>query len=315
MDFHGIDLNLLVAFDALMNERNVTRAATQVGVSQPAMSAALSRLRTLLGDPLFQRSGTGLVPTARARDLASPVAAALRQIEAAMISQPVFQPETASMTFRLGLQDYPTLILLPALLAALERTVPGIALNVLAFNDRDAAVDLLDDGAIDVAIGVLPAHTDARILTRPLLRDEFVTIVSADHPAAGRPLDLNAYLDLRHVLVSPEGQLHGLVDQALAQQGRQRKLALTVPHIFAVPDVVARTGMAATILKRVAQHSQAGHRLVLLPPPLPLPEIDFHQIWHRRGDSHPAQRWFREFIAQQAAALQSPSGSKGRGWP
>jgi len=301
MDFHGVDLNLLVAFDALMNERNVTRAATQVGVSQPAMSAALSRLRILLGDPLFQRSSAGLIPTPRARDLAAPVAAALRQIEAAMVSQPVFQPETASVTFKLGLQDYPTMVMLPALLEALERTVPGVSLNVHAFNDRDAAVDLLDAGVIDAAIGVSPTHTDARILTRPLLRDAFVTIVSGDHPAARGPMDLDTYLDLRHVLVSPEGQLHGLVDQTLAQQGKRRNLALTLPQLFAVPSVVARTDMAATILKRVALQFQASHRLALFPPPLALPEIDFHLIWHRRSDNHPAQRWFREFIAKLSA--------------
>jgi len=303
MDFHGLDLNLLVAFNALMNERNVTRAATQVGVSQPAMSAALSRLRNLLGDPLFHRSSAGLIPTAHARDLASPVAAALRQIELAMISQPVFEPETASVTFKLGLQDYPTLVLLPALLEALEQTMPGVSLNVLAFNDRDAAVDLLDAGVIDAAIGVSPTNTDARILTRPLLRDEFVTIVSSDNLAARSPMNLNTYLDLQHVLVSPEGQLHGLVDQALAQQGKKRKLALTLPQIFAVPAVVARTNMAATILKRVALYSQSSHRLILFPPPLALPEIVFHLIWHRRSDNHPAQVWFRGFIAKHSVAL------------
>ena len=303
MDFHGIDLNLLVAFDALMSERNVTRAAIQVGISQPAMSAALSRLRTLLGDPLFQRSADGLLPTARARELAAPIAQALQQIEAAMVQQPAFHPETASLTFRLGLQDYPTLVLLPALLEALEKSMPGVSLNVLAFNDRDAAVDLLDAGMIDVAIGVLPGSADGRILTRPLLRDEFVTIVSSDPLVARRAMDLASYLDLQHVLVSPEGQLHGLVDQALAQQGLKRKLALTLPQLFAVPAVVARTNMAATILKRVAQQAQASHGLQLFAPPLALPEIVFHLIWHRRSDSHPAQRWFREFIAEQAMDL------------
>jgi len=303
MDFHGIDLNLLVAFDALMSERNVTRAATRVGVSQPAMSAALSRLRNLLGDPLFQRSSAGLVPTARARDLAQPVAAALHQIALAMLSQPAFEPGTASVTFKLGLQDYPTLVLLPALVDALEHATPGISLNILAYNDRDTAVDLLDAGAIDVAVGVAPGLMDARILTRPLMRDAFVTVVSADHPAASGPMDLRTYLDLRHVLVSPEGQLHGLVDQTLAQQGKQRKLALTVPQLFSVPAVIARTQMAATILERAAIQAQASHRLVMVPPPLALPDITFHLIWHRRSDSNPAQQWFREFIAEQSAAL------------
>lgn len=300
MDFHGVDLNLLVAFNALMSERNVTRAATQVGVSQPAMSAALSRLRILLGDPLFQRSSTGLIPTPRARDLALPVEEALRQIELAMISQPVFQPETASVTFKLGLQDYPTLVLLPPLIAALERSMPGVTLNVIAFNDRNAAVDLLDAGEIDAAIGVSPTDTDARIRTRPLLRDEFVTIVSRDNLAARRPMDLNSYLELQHVLVSPEGQMHGLVDQTLAQQGNKRKLALTLPQLFAVPAVIARTNWVATILKRAALQSQASHRLMLFPPPIALPEIVFHLIWHRRSDNNPAQLWFRGFIEKHS---------------
>lgn len=303
MDFHGIDLNLLVAFNALMNERNVTRAAIQTGVSQPAMSAALSRLRILLGDPLFQRSNAGLIPTPRARELAPPIAAALQQIEQAMIIQPVFQPKTAQVTFKLGLQDYPTVVLLPTLMQALEQTCPGVALNVVSFNDRNAAVDLLDAGAIDMAIGVPPTNGDARILTRPLLRDEFVTIVSREHQAARESMDLQTYLELRHVLVSPEGELHGLVDQTLAQQGKQRKLVLTVPHLFAVPAVIARTHMAATILKRVALHSQTSHQLMLFSPPLALPEIVFDLIWHRRSNPSPAQIWFREFIATHASTL------------
>lgn len=116
-------------------------------------------------------------------------------------------------------------------------------------------------------------------------------------------MDLDTYLSLRHVLVSPEGQLHGLVDQTLAQQGRKRNLALTLPQLFAVPSVVARTDMAATILKRVALQFQASHRLALFPPPLALPEIDFHLIWHRRSDNHPAQLWFRELIAKLSAPL------------
>lgn len=303
MDFHGIDLNLLVAFDALMSERNVTRAALKVGVSQPAMSAALSRLRTLLADPLFQRSAGGLLPTPRARDLAGPIAQALGQIETAMVSQPVFAPETASLTFRLGLQDYPTLVILPALLETLEKAMPEVSLNVLAYNDRDAGVALLDAGLVDAAIGVMPTSMDGRILAQPLMRDEFVTVVSGGSVAAARGMDLEAYLDLPHVLVSPEGQLHGLVDQVLAQQGMRRKLALTVPHIFAVPAVVARTGMAATILRRIALHAQASHRLMLFPPPLALPQIEFHLLWHRRSDTHPAQVWFRQFIARQSAVL------------
>ncbi|TDQ75118.1 LysR family transcriptional regulator [Paraburkholderia silvatlantica] len=303
MDFHGIDLNLLAAFDALMSERNVTRAATQVGVSQPAMSAALSRLRTLLGDPLFLRSADGLLPTPRARELADPVSQALRQIEAAFVKRPEFVPGEAVLTFNLGLSDYPAFVLLPALLEALGEQAPGIAINVHAFNDRDHAVDLLDTGMIDAAIGVPPTHPEGRILTRPILRDEFVTIVASRHPAARRGMNMKTYLSLPHALVSPEGQRHGLVDQALAQQGKQRTLALTLPQMFAVPAVVARTGMTATVMKRIALNSPASRKLALFPPPTPLPEIVFHVIWHRRSEGHPAQQWLRALIESVAQAL------------
>lgn len=303
MDFHGIDLNLLVAFDALASERNVTRAAARVGVSQPAMSAALARLRKLFGDPLFLRSPTGLLPTPRARDLAEPISQALRQLESSLVRKPEFEPAKASLTFNLGLSDYPAFVLLPSLLRKLGQEAPGASLNVHAFTGRDEAVDLLDAGAIDAAVGVAPTRMDGRIQSRPILRDEFVTIVARGHPAVRRGMSMKTYLALPHVLVSPEGERHGLVDQALAQQGKRRKLALTLPQMFAVPGIVARTGMTATVMKRVALHAPDGRRLALFPPPLALPGIVFELIWHRRSHAHPAQAWFREFIAAHAASL------------
>ena len=303
MDFHGIDLNLLAAFDALMSECNVTRAATRVGVSQPAMSAALSRLRKLLGDPWFLRSAEGLLPTPRARELAEPISQALRQLEATLVRKPDFVPGVAKLTVNLGLSDYPAFVVLPALLEALAEQAPGISVNVHAFNDRDHAVDLLDAGAIDVAIGVPPTHSDGRILTRPILRDEFVTIIASKHPAARRGMNMKTYLSLPHALASPEGQRHGLVDQALAQLGQQRTLALTLPHMFALPAIVARTGMTATVMKRVALQSPAGRQLAFFPPPVTLPEIVFYLIWHRRSDGHQAQKWLRTLIESIALAL------------
>jgi len=303
MDFHGIDLNLLVAFDALMSELNVTRAATRVGVSQPAMSAALSRLRTLLGDPLFLRGAGGLLPTQRARDLAEPLSQALSQIEATLVTKAEFVPGKASVTFNLGLQDYPMFVLLPTIVKALAQQAPGISLNVRAFNDRNHAVDLLDAGAIDAAIGVPPTQSDGRISTLPLLRDEFVTIVARDNPAARRGMTLKSFLSMSHLLVSPEGDRHGIVDQVLAQQDKTRKLGLTLPQMFTAPMVVAQTTMTATLLKRFALASKVAEELLLFPPPLDLPEIVFHLIWHRRGESSLAQVWFRNLIASTAALL------------
>ncbi|WP_413721725.1 LysR family transcriptional regulator [Sodalis sp. RH24] len=304
MDFHGIDLNLLAAFDALMDERNVTRAAARVGVSQPAMSAALSRLRALFGDPLFLRSAEGLLPTPRARDIAQPIAQALRQIEAALVAKPAFMPAKASLAFTLGVPDYPAFVLLAALVTALEKQAPGVSLNVRAFTGRDSAVDLLDAGTIDVAVGVMPTRPETRIMTRPILRDEFVTITRRAGAAVEDAMTLARFLALRHVLASPEDDRHGLVDQALAQMGKQRILALTLPQMFAVPGVVARTALTATLLRRVVLNSPVRHELALFAPPVVLPPIEFHLIWHRKSDQHPAQRWFRELIASHALALQ-----------
>jgi DNA-binding transcriptional LysR family regulator len=303
MDFHGIDLNLLAAFDALMDERNVTRAAVRVGVSQPAMSAALARLRVLLKDPLFLRGAKGLVPTQRARDVAEPVSRALREIESALVGAPAFMPGRAQMTERLGLSDYPAFVLLPGLMKALADRSPGVSLDVRAFSGRDSAVDLLDAGTIDAAIGVAPTGQESRILTRTVLRDEFVTILRKDSPSARRGLGLKTFLALEHVLVSPEGDRHGLVDQLLAQAGKRRTLRLTLAQMFATPAIVAGTDLAATVPRQVVLTSPARRKLVMFPPPVALPGIAFDVIWHRRNDAHPAQQWLRSLIAEVAATV------------
>lgn len=300
MNFHGIDLNLLAAFDALMNERNVTRAAARVGVSQPAMSSALARLRTLLNDPLFLRNANGLLPTPKARELAEPIAQALQGIEAALLPKPRFEPANATINFTLGLSEYPAFILLPTLYQALAQQGSGLSLSVHAISDRDSAVDLLDAGTIDAAIGVPPSHAENRILTHPLLRDAFVTIVRRGHPLVQQGMNMAVFLELSHLLVSPEGDRYGLVDQALAYLGQRRTLALTLPQMFAAPQVVAQTDIAATIMKRVATHSPAWEQLAVFTPPVHLPEITYNLMWHRRNDTHPAQQWLRQLCTTLA---------------
>ncbi|KQX00183.1 LysR family transcriptional regulator [Massilia sp. Root418] len=298
MDFNGVDLNLLAAFNALMQERNVTRAAARVNVSQPAMSAALARLRTLLGDRLFQRSTGGLLPTPRAYEVAEPIARALLQIETVFAPAAQFAPHSAALTFTVGVSEYPAFVLLPQLLGALAQEAPGVRVEVQAFTGRDEAVALLDAGKVDVAIGVAPTVQESRILSRELLRDRFVTLVASGQRRAHKKMDLDAYLALGHVLVSPEGNRHGLVDQVLAERGLKRDVRLTLPHMFAVPAILRQTGYTATLLRRVALHSAQAGELLMLPPPVPLPDIAFHMIWHRRNDSQAAQRWLRDLMVR-----------------
>lgn len=303
MDFNGLDLNLLVAFDALMRERHVSRAAVRVGVSQPAMSAALARLRKHFSDVLFRRTGDGLMPTPRASELAETIGPVLIELGSLLIQTPEFDAQAATRTFSLGLSDYPAFVLLPELLAELERSAPNVSLRVHSFTNRDQAVDLLDSGTIDLAIGVPPTQQESRILTRPILTDEFITLLRKDNPVALRNLDLEAFLTLNHVLVSPEGDNHGLVDQVLASQGLKRRLGLTLPQMFTVPEIISQTDMAATLLSRVALYAASRNQLQMFMPPVSLPIMEFHLIWHRHNDNHSAQRWLRDTIEAVATRV------------
>lgn len=302
MDFNGIDLNLLVAFDALMSERNVTRAGARIYRSQPAMSAALSRLRSLLKDELFIRGPDGLQPTPRAIDLAEPLALALAQIQRVLEFTQEFDPSTSANTFTIGLSEHPTYLLLPRLLNVLRETAPAMTLHVRGIIARDDAVTMLDGGEVDMVVGVPPTSTSGRILTRPLFKESFVCVVRKDHPVTKAPLDLKKFLELSHLLVSPENDRFGHVDVVLAKQGLKRKLALTLPHLYAAPVVIAQSDMIATLMRGIINVSGYAKDLCILKPPIELDQIPFVLAWHRRNDVHPAQRWLRETITSLTAS-------------
>jgi DNA-binding transcriptional LysR family regulator len=304
MDLHGIDLNVLVAFDALMQERSVTKAGIRIGRTQPAMSAALSRLRALFQDELFVRGPDGLQPTPRAADLAGPLQQALAEIQKTLAFTQRFEPQASTLTFTLGLSDHPAFVLLPQLIQQLAARAPSITLQVRNFSARDDAVDMLDSGEADVTIGV-PSAVAGRILTQPLFEERFVCILRKDHPLAKAPLDLETFLSLGHLLVSPENDRFGHVDMALAKQGLKRRLALTLPHMYAAPLLVARSDMIATLMEGVVDASGQADNLIAWAPPLDLAPVPFVMSWHRRNDAHPAQRWFRAVIAALPVAAGS----------
>lgn len=296
MDLHGIDLNLLVAFDALMAERSVTRAGTRIGRTQPATSAALARLRALLRDELFVRGPNGLQPTPRALDLAEPIGNALREIQRTLAFTHDFDPSTSTASLSIGLSEHPTFRVLPGLVAMLRENAPGITLAVRNFTDRDDAVSMLDAGDVELTIGVPPTPA-GRILSMPLFEERFVCILRKGHLAAARELTVDAFLSLSHLLVSPENDRFGVVDAALAKQGLKRRLALTLPHLYAAPALVASSDMIATIMEGVVEISGQAERLCIRPPPIALAPVPFTLSWHRRNETHPAQRWFRDRIA------------------
>ena len=311
MDLHGIDLNLLVAFDAMMAERSVTKAGRRLGRTQPAMSAALSRLRDLFDDQLFVRGQDGLQPTPRASELAEPLGRALEEIGRSLGPAQEFDPALCRVTLNIALQEHAAFKLLPALVKRLHAQAPATKLAIRSYTARDDAIALLDAGEADVAVGVPPSSAPGRIFTNALFEEEYVCVVRKDHPAAGQSLELEAFLALEHLLVSPEGDRFGHTDTALAQRGLRRSLAVTLTQMYAAPALVAQSDLISTLMRGVVEVSGFEDRLEILQPPIKLDPCPFVLCWHRRNDEHPVQNWLRQCVKSVYEPPSNPSTSFG----
>ncbi|MRG95616.1 LysR family transcriptional regulator [Polyangium spumosum] len=312
MNLAGIDVNLVVALAALLQERSVTEAAKRVGISQPAMSHALARLRETLGDPLLVRVGRAMTLTPRAEALAPRAQAVVEELEALLAPLPSFDPKTSRRTLKLSATDYVQLVLLPTLEEIVSREAPGITLHVLPITDQLAA-ERLRDGEADVAIGRFDHEAPALDVRRvALFRDTFVGVARAGHPTARGRLDLSTYAELSHVLVSPRGTPGGIVDGALAQMGLARRVALTVPHFLVVPHVVASSDHVTTMLAHVAATFTALLPLTTfeLPPELDLEPIGMTMMWHERTHEDPGARWLRGALVRAARPLAQARGAR-----
>ena len=317
-DLHRIDLNLLVALDALARERNVTKAAARAGVSQSAMSHTLRRLRELFDDPLLVRGRGGMVLTPRAEALAVPLRSGLVSLARTLAEPPGFEPEQASRTFRIVSPDLFDALVLPTLLRRLEREAPSVDLAVVPMPKRLS--DSLETGDVDLAIYPvlldpqpfeLDTKVDADLQSRTLFRDCFRCFVRNDHPAlAGRrKLTLNAYTRLNHVLVSPGGDGSGVVDRVLGARGLQRRIALRVPQFATALEVVAQSDLVLTAPSSLSRCS-TGSSLASRPAPVDIPEHAITMIWHPRFTEDPAQRWLRELMIDVTAKVPSLPSKK-----
>lgn len=296
VNIRALNLNLLVVLDALLVERHVSRAARRLGLSQPAVSNALAQLRAVLGDPLLVRAGAMMAPTERALSLAGPVRAALASLEAALDPPSDFDPGTAERTFVIAATDFVEFVLLPKLLARLNRDAPQVKLSVRAW-PHHRVPPTLETGEVDLMIGFfegVPAgHREA-----PLFEDEFVCIVRKDHPRVGKRLTPKAYAALSHVLVTPESAGPGVVDLALAKVGLTRTVGLRMSHFLMVPSVVAATDFVAAISVRVAAEATKRLPLRALPPPVELPRGTVAQAWHQRTDASRPHVWLRKVVQE-----------------
>ena len=296
MNVSGLDLNLLRAFDAVLRDGSVTAAGERLGLSQPAMSNALSRLRRLLDDPLFMRTPRGMRPTPFAQRLAAPVQQALDLIRTGLSQQAGFDPKTSDRVFRLQLTDVGEIVFLPPLLARLKRDAPGVGIEVEQRRQEDVG-DALAAGEIDLAVGFLP-ELFGGVVQRRLFRDQYVCLVRADHPAVGARLTLARFLDASHVLVSAEGSPHQIVEQTLRARGLRRRIALRVPHFMVIPMILARTDYMVIVPKGFVQAMTPLGRFKSLRLPVDIPQLDVKVHWHERFDQDPGIAWLRGVLVE-----------------
>jgi DNA-binding transcriptional LysR family regulator len=295
MNVQGLDLNLLRVFDTVLRDRSVTSAARHLGLTQPAVSNALARLRAQFEDALFVRTSTGMDATPFARELAEPVRQALALLESALAHGPGFDPATSTRAFRFYMSDLGQVEFLPPLVERARRVAAGVRLEAVALEVEDIG-DALAAGALDLAVGFLPG-LGPPVLRQPLFRDAYVCLMRADHPTIGTRLTRKQFLEASHVLVSYRGG-HRVIEEALERAGLARRIALRVPHFTVVPMILERSDLILILPARVARVYERRGRFKSLPPPVPIPPADVAVHWHERFERDPGNRWLREMVTE-----------------
>lgn len=290
-DIKTVDLNLLKALDALLDERNVTRAAARLSLTQPAMSGMLTRLRESFDDPLFVRSQHGIVPTQRALDLAVPIKHILADISA-LLMPAEFNPLNATMTLTIAATDYAQQAIAVPFLLALKKRAPHIRVALLPIENQRLHTQL-ERGEVDLAL-LTPLNSPPDLHARRLYDEEYVCVMRCDHPAARAPLTLDAFCKLEHALFSyTGGGFSGVTDEALARIGRTRQVVLSVKSFLVMANIIRASDMIAVVPKRLVDNL-AG--LAIQPTPLPVTGFTKIAAWHERTHQDPAHRWIRELL-------------------
>lgn len=300
MHISRIDLNLFTVFEAIYTEGSVTRASQKLNLTQPAISHALGRLRTMFDDPLFIRQGHVMVSTPLARSMIEPVRRSLRGLEVTLNGLDRFDPATTPKQFKLALRDVLEATILPPLIQRVSSTAPLVDLAASQVDRRDLESELAAgtlDGAIDV---LLPLSSD--ILHTRIDQDSTVVVARKGHPAIDGALDLATYLKQDHILASSRRKGLGLEDFELSRFGVERRIRLRCQHYFAACRVVSQTDLILTMPGRYARIANQQFDNQILPFPLEVPAFDVFLYWHANVDNDPANRWLREQIMQSFAS-------------
>jgi len=292
MDLRDVDLNLLVTLDALLTEQSVSRAARRLKRSQPAVSAALARLRGVLNDQLLVRRGSLMVPTPYGKSLEAPLRSVLREIERTLGPRD-FDPAASSQVFRIATTDYTTFTLFPRLMRRIRRAAPSIRIELWPIDENVG--ERLSNRELDLAVA-----DDWSLRHLPdrekLYSERFVCVVRRDHPRIRRSLTLERFLAEKHALVSARGRVAGNVDGVLERSGQSREVMLTLPHFLAVPAVIAETDLVVTLAERVARRLSDPASLRVLQPPFEVPGFDVSIAWNPITEHDPAIDWMRREI-------------------
>jgi len=296
MNLASIDLNLLLAFEALFEERAVTAAARRIGLGQPGMSAALGRLRAVIGDELFVRAAGEMRPTAKALEIAPGITAALAQLRRTLETGIGFDPATATRSFTLGSTDYTALVLLPELVAYVRQHAPGVDLRIVGY-EKGTVPEMLDRGEVDVALGVFPKPPERAVVTR-LFEERFVGLARVGHPAVvdGR-IDAQSFAYLPHALVTTRRDTSGSLDEALAATGLRRRVALTLPFVMVLPSVLEGSDLVAALPSRLADRVLAGARIQCFELPVETKPWTVSMLWPASARTDQATAWLRGAIA------------------
>lgn len=307
LDLKDIDLNLLVVFDRLLFERSVSRAADSLGITQPAVSNALARLRKALGDELFLRTPRGMEPTPFAEQLAESVTYALGMIQGALNQRQSFDPLTSERAFTVCMTDIGEIDFLPDLMGYLGTLAPRVRLSTV----RNTAVNLKDEmeaGHVDLAIGFLP-QLKAGFFQRRVFSQRYVCLMRRGHRLDQEGLSLDDFSSADHLAVISSGTGHGHVDELLERNGVARNIRLTVPHFVAVGHILSRSDLVATVPVRLAERMSVPFGLVYKPHPARLPEIAINLFWHAKQHKDPGNQWLRSLVfdrfGEGAAAVEA----------
>jgi len=301
MNLLDFDLNLLLTFDAIHRHHSLSAAAVELGLTQPAVSAALKRLRVRLGNPLFVRTSHGMRPTPFADDMSVKIARALDILRE--VDQPTtFTPRSTSVHYRIYINDIGMLVVMPQVLQRVSVEAPGAKITVIDLRP-DEVVDALDGGEIDLAIGYFPGMPNWA--HQQTLRDtSYVCAVRSDHPDIRDTLSLEQFLRAKHGMYWTSGSPHSIVEQTLAQLDLTRDVSLRVPRFAALPFLIAQSDLVVTIPEDLGLAFSRLIDIKLFPPPLPLANFEIKQYWHERHHAEPAFRWLRNLVRAETANLQ-----------